>query len=224
MNIYTPIKPTRLYIKQHSITKKKYFGKTSLLDPIKYLGSGSYWKDHINKHGKEFVETIWVSDFYYDTSISEHALHFSSENNIIKSDAWANLIPENGLDGTVSGVAGRKASEETRAKMSAARKGKPLSEETKAKLSANHIGKNTGPQSPEHIAKRAVSNTGNTRSVETKNKMSAASKGIPKSEEHKASLSAAHKGKPLSDETKAKRAATRAANKVIKILVSSQDE
>ena len=98
-SIYTSIKPTYLCIKQHSITKKKYFCKTSRTEPIKYLGSGTYWADHINKHGRQYVETIWLSDLYYDTSISEHALHFSYENDIVKSDAWANLKPENGLDG-----------------------------------------------------------------------------------------------------------------------------
>ena len=99
---YQEIIPTRLYIKQHSITKKKYFGKTSTQDPIKYLGSGTYWQKHIKKHGKQFVETLWVSDLYYDTSIVEPALQFSYENNIVESDDWANLMVENGLDGASS--------------------------------------------------------------------------------------------------------------------------
>lgn len=99
MNIYTPIIPTRLYIKQHSITKKKYFGKTTSPNHIKYLGSGVYWNAHINKHGRQLVETIWFSDLYYDTSIVDHALHFSTENDIVESKDWANQKPENGLDG-----------------------------------------------------------------------------------------------------------------------------
>lgn len=99
MIIYTKITPTYLYIKQHSITGLKYFGKTTKQDPIKYLGSGTYWKNHIKKHGKQYVETLWVSDLYYDTSITEHALHFSIENDITDSKEWANLILENGLDG-----------------------------------------------------------------------------------------------------------------------------
>jgi hypothetical protein len=97
-SIYTAIKPTYLYIKQHSITRLKYFGKTSK-NPHKYQGSGKYWLKHINKHGKQFVKTIWVSDLYYDTSIKEIALHFSVENNIVESKDWANLVLENGLDG-----------------------------------------------------------------------------------------------------------------------------
>lgn len=98
-SIYKPITPTYLYIKQHSVTGLKYFGKTTKTDPYKYSGSGTYWKKHCKKHGKKFVKTLWVSDLYYDTSIVEIALHFSKENNIVESNDWANLILENGLDG-----------------------------------------------------------------------------------------------------------------------------
>jgi hypothetical protein len=97
-SIYTTIKPTYLYIKKHSITGLKYFGKTSQ-DPYKYLGSGLYWKKHIKKHGKKFIETIWVSELYYDTLIVDIAVKFSIENNIVESKDWANMRIENGLDG-----------------------------------------------------------------------------------------------------------------------------
>jgi hypothetical protein len=133
MTIYTPIAPTYLYIKQHSVTGLKYFGKTTKKDPYKYPGSGKHWTNHIKVHGREHIITLWVSDLYYDKSIVDYALHFSEENNIVKSTDWANLKPENGLDGGA-------LSEETRAKISAARKGKKLSEETKAKISASGKG------------------------------------------------------------------------------------
>jgi hypothetical protein len=97
-SIYTPITPTYLYIKQHSVTKKKYYGKTTR-DPYKYNGSGPYWVKHIKKHGKEHIVTLWVSELYHDTSIVEVALQFSSDNDIVNSDEWANMKPENGLDG-----------------------------------------------------------------------------------------------------------------------------
>ena len=99
--IYTEksISPTRLYIKQHSITGLKYFGKTKQ-DPYKYFGSGTRWLNHINKHGKEFVKTIWISDVYTDARlIEEAALKFSIENDIVNSNEWANLRLENGLEG-----------------------------------------------------------------------------------------------------------------------------
>jgi hypothetical protein len=128
MNIYTALVPTYLYIKQHSITKKKYFGKTTRPDPIKYLGSGVYWNRHIKKHGKQFVETIWVSDLYFDTSIVEHALHFSTENDIVESDDWANQKPENGLDGTIPGS---KQTAESNSKRSSTLKGRTSSADSK---------------------------------------------------------------------------------------------
>ena len=55
------MKPTYLYIKQHKITKLKYFGKTTK-DPNKYLGSGKHWIRHIKKHGLE-IDTIWYQLF-----------------------------------------------------------------------------------------------------------------------------------------------------------------
>ena len=101
-SIYTPITPTYLYIKQHFITGLKYFGKTTK-DPYKYNGSGKRWTRHIKKHGKEHIVTLWVSEPYTDTSITEFALKFSIDNDIVNSKEWANLIPENGLDGDIAG-------------------------------------------------------------------------------------------------------------------------
>jgi hypothetical protein len=168
-SIYTPITPTYLYIKQHSVTKKKYYGKTTNLDPYTYNGSGKHWARHIKKHGKEHIVTLWVSDLYYDTSIVDVALQFSADNDIVKSKEWANLIPENGLDGGSEkgrkrgqykksskprklhkprSDKGKPRSEKAKANMKgrvAPNKGKSTSQETKAKISANMTGKKRGP-------------------------------------------------------------------------------
>lgn len=93
------MKPTYLYIKQHSISKLKYFGKTVKKDPYTYLGSGKYWRRHIKKYGEEFVETIWIELFTDKDKLINFALNFSNKNNIIESSDWANLKLENGLDG-----------------------------------------------------------------------------------------------------------------------------
>ena len=98
MSIYTPFKPTYLYIKQHSITGKLYFGKT-IKDPEKYLGSGKHWLRHIKKHGKEHVVNLWYCLFLDGESIKEFALNFSIQENIVDSEQWLNLVNENGLDG-----------------------------------------------------------------------------------------------------------------------------
>jgi hypothetical protein len=151
-SIYTPITPTYLYIKQHSVTGLKYFGKTTA-DPYKYTGSGTYWKSHIKKYDKKHIVTLWVSEIYTDTSISEFALQFSVNNNIVESSEWANLIPENGLDGWLSG---KPHSAETKIKQSNANKGKPA--HNKGKPSHNK-GKS---MSEEQKIKISISNTGKT--------------------------------------------------------------
>jgi hypothetical protein len=52
-----------LYIKQHAITGKKYFGRTTKRNPYMYKGSGSYWTNHIKKYGKEHVKTLDIFGF-----------------------------------------------------------------------------------------------------------------------------------------------------------------
>lgn len=87
-----------LYVKQHSVTGLKYFGKTTK-DPYVYKGSGKYWLNHVRKHGKEHIITLEVWSFSDIKSCTSFASNFSSENNIVESNEWANLAPENGTDG-----------------------------------------------------------------------------------------------------------------------------
>ena len=95
MCIYTP---TWLYIKEHSTTGLRYFGKT-VKDPLKYSGSGTRWLHHLRKHGKEHVTTVWSCLFTSREELIEFATFFSEEFNIVKSNHWANLCPESGTDG-----------------------------------------------------------------------------------------------------------------------------
>ena len=97
-------KPTYLYIKRHSVTGLKSFGKTTKSDPIKYTGSGVYWTKHIKKHGKENIVTDWYKLFTDIDELVEYALQFSISNNIVDSDDWANLQFECGLDGGSQGI------------------------------------------------------------------------------------------------------------------------
>lgn len=106
MTIYTrPFKPTYLYIKQHTVTGLLYFGQTSKRDPVKYMGSGIHWKRHISLHGKQHVETLWFCLYLDLATIREFALKFSEDNDIVDSEAWANLKPETGHDGGSNGKA-----------------------------------------------------------------------------------------------------------------------
>lgn len=129
-NIYSNFKPTYLYIKQHSITGLLYFGKTTLKDPIKYKGSGTYWINHIKKYGTEHVKTLWIQLFDEKDSCVNYATNFSVRNNIVESKKWANQVIEDGLG---NGTPGRICSKETREKISKSNTGKKYSNEINQK-------------------------------------------------------------------------------------------
>ena len=95
--------PTALMIKTHNVTGKKYFCKTTKLHELeKYHGSGVVWKIHLKTFGKDI--TTEILGIYYDKQrCVEAALKFSTENDIINSRDWVNLILENGLDGASAG-------------------------------------------------------------------------------------------------------------------------
>jgi len=165
------VKPTQLYIKRHSVTGMKYLGKT-VSDPHNYFGSGTYWRHHIAKHGKEFVETIWVSEIFIDAMLlEEFAVFMSEEFDIVNSNLWANLIVENGLDGgqDKGHMVGKVLSKEHKQKISESSKGRKLSEETKQKMRK--------PKTPEHVARAAAAQRGRKQSPEHLAKLSAARKG-----------------------------------------------
>jgi uncharacterized protein (DUF427 family) len=76
-----------------------YFGKTIKKDVLNYKGSGIYWKQHLKEHGNN-VDTIWISKpFLNKNDLEEFATFFSEEFDIVNSEKWANLVPENGIMG-----------------------------------------------------------------------------------------------------------------------------
>lgn len=95
------IKPARLGIARHKITGKKYFFRTEKTGHKfeRYFGSGTYWINHLKHYGDDEVEKLWVSEFFYDTTITKFAMRFSRFNRIVESNDWANLVPEDGLRG-----------------------------------------------------------------------------------------------------------------------------
>ena len=179
-------RPTWLYIKKHNITGLKYFGKTVKTDPTKYNGSGKYWILHLKEHGYN-VSTIWCQLFIEQADLERYALAFSAENNISESKDWANLKPENGLDG---GCVGTHRSASTRQKLSEANKGRKQSDETKLKRSRSNKGKHGIPKSEETRQK-----------IKTARKLQVMK---PHSQETKQKIGAANKGRKLSEEMKQK--------------------
>ena len=151
------IQPTWLYIKQHTVTGLKYFGKTTR-DPKKYKGSGKRWFNHLNTHGYT-VKTIWAQLFTNKTELVEFALNFSKNNNIVESSEWANLIPENGLDG---------------GSPKGTNKGRICTPEIRANLDRGRQNRSYKPMSPESKEKLRNSKIGKLHSIETKEKLKAA--------------------------------------------------
>ena len=85
--MFNDFKPMYIYIKTHNKTGLKYFGKTckkTSADVIKYRGSGTYWKNHIKKHGNDITTSIV---FYFGEDEREeceqYCLSFSKINNIV---------------------------------------------------------------------------------------------------------------------------------------------
>ena len=190
---------THLYIKTHNATGLKYFGKTTSKDPFKYSGSGKYWLRHLKSHGKD-ISTKIVASFTKEQKeeMVEFALFFSEFFNIVESNEWANLEPENGING---GSIGRMVSKETKQKMSKAKQN--MSKETKLKLSIAHKGKIVSKETKQKMSKIAKkrfsipennSMFGKNHTKESKLKMSKNKKGKPST----------FLGKQHSDETKQK--------------------
>lgn len=149
-------KPTFLYIKRHSITGLMYFGKTTKTNPLVYNGSGKYWTHHIEKHGKQHIETLWYCLYTDIETLQEAALSLSNSLEVALSESWANLKPENGLDGGsfvgYNGFKGKKHSVEHIEKLRAQGKTRPVTENMrKSYLKRNVSGSNNGRAITIHI-------------------------------------------------------------------------
>ena len=183
--------PTALLVMSHNVTGLKYFCKTSDLRNIyNYKGSGLYWKRHLVKHGKDI--TVGVMGFYTDYQRCRNAaLKFSQENDIVNSDAWANLVLENGTDGALNGsdnpFYGKSHTPEMTEHLRQQKIGKSVnkgayrSPEQRAKISASLKGRKN------LAVTKAL--TGRKLSQETKDKLSAIRKGFKHSMETKQKLS-----------------------------------
>lgn len=103
-----------LYIATHNTTGLKYFGMTrryfTELDlQENYFGSGTYWKQHLEEHGKDV--TMEIFDICDNLTVADTAISFSTNHNIIESYKWANLCIEDGLDGGCIGVRFKRSKE-----------------------------------------------------------------------------------------------------------------
>lgn len=94
----------KLMIKTHLKTNLKYLCYTTKVgkEYDEYLGSGTYWKRHLQKNGKDIrTELIFETSDYNE--FRKYAIAKSLEYDVIKSKEWANLKLEEGYGGdTVS--------------------------------------------------------------------------------------------------------------------------
>ena len=162
-----------IYVTRNLINGKLYVGLHTG-GRKDYLGSGSYLQKGIKKYGrKNFTRTDLDTFLEIAEGQAKERRWIAALNS--KAPAGYNLN-----DG---GEGGLNPSEETRAKMRAAKMGHSVNETTRAKVSAALKGN-----------KYAL---GLRRTEETKAKMSMAHKGKHFSAEHRAKLSAAQKMRTL---------------------------
>ena len=88
----------KLYVKTHNKTDLKYLGKTVREDHDTYVGSGQRWLNHLKKHGKD-VSTEIVFQSTDPKEIKKKGIELSEKWDIVKSNEWANLKPEEGDGG-----------------------------------------------------------------------------------------------------------------------------
>lgn len=183
-----------IYKITNNINGKIYIGKhqTDNLDDG-YMGSGVAIKKAVKKYGvgnfkKEIlfdVDDLELMDFLEELLVDEEFVRRKDTYNLALGGEGGH-VPE--------------ISEETRRKLSEAKKGKsspwmhrPKSDETKQKLSKSHKGKIISEEQKRKISEtlkgRTSSRKGCHLSEETRQKMSEAKKGKVFSEEHKRKIS-----------------------------------
>lgn len=166
-----------------------------------YVGKGSIKRDraHDFHPGRRSKDWLAVHE--------EHGtIVFIEETNLTEEAAWeleALLTEALWECGTlVNKQIGMACSEEKKAKISAARIGKPrapFSDEHRANMSAAKRGKPRAPFSDEHRARLSASKRDKPLTDEHRARLSAAKRGktrAPFSDEHRANMSAAHQAAP----------------------------
>jgi hypothetical protein len=105
-----------LMIKTHRFTNLKYLCKKSTNDVKRcftYLGSGTYWKKHLKKHGN-FIETEIIAVCNTKQELKELGIFWSKKLDVVNSDKFANLVMEKGDGGPT--MLGRKITKEQKQK------------------------------------------------------------------------------------------------------------
>lgn len=200
-----------LYLKTHNITGLKYLGKTKN-NPYTYMGSGKYWRRHIQKHGYD-VTTDILLETEDPEEIKKAGLAYSRKHDIINSEEYANLIKESGDGGDTWIGLSPQSREDRISKFKLKTKGIGRTDEQIENIfvGANSIdtsysGKDKkdnrifkGRKHKEESIKKIKENNriaGSKKDIERNSNLTKRSynKGISKTEEHKAKLSESNRG------------------------------
>lgn len=92
----------KLMIKTHLHTDMMYMCITKKDNWEKYLGSGLYWRRHLEKHGKHIKSELLYSCDDYDAFL-EKCKYYSDMYDVANNPQFANLIPEYGYDNIADG-------------------------------------------------------------------------------------------------------------------------
>lgn len=93
----------RLLIKTHNKTGLKYLCKTERENWEEYPGSGTHWRKHLRKNGRN-ISTQLLFETEDKLEFRKIAKEYSSKFDVVNNPEWANLVPEEGDGGdTVSG-------------------------------------------------------------------------------------------------------------------------
>jgi len=162
-------KPTFLYIKQHSVTGKLYFGKTARKNVERYTGSGIHWGRHVSSHGKDKVVTLWYCLFTDIDTLVNAALEMSVIMNITDSGDWLNFKPESGLDGGsfkgFNGFTGRTQTEHQKAVVTELGKVRPATDRMRENMAVVGSLPRTEKQIAASVAKAQKMGKANSKPV-----------------------------------------------------------
>lgn len=195
------------------MTSGIYFIK-NIVNGNRYIGSAinikGRWAAHKHElrkgiHRNSHVQRAW--NLYGEESFLFEVVEFVKEKGDLLSREQFYLdkfLPEYNISKIAGSLLGMRHSEEARAKIGDAVRGRPKSIEHRQKISASHTGKKRPAFSSEWKEKIGAAIRGKKRSLETRQKMSAALKRRvrhPVSDEAKLKMSLAAKGKKKSAET-----------------------
>ena len=149
-----------LYVKCQPKNNVQYFGKTTKTNVHAYPGSGVVWKDMHKKYDIKDVDTMIIGEFEVgDPMLVDYALGFSAANGIVESKTWANLVPEDGLDGGPRNFGnqhakGHKHSEDAIAKISEASRNQQWTQARKDNISKAKMGHTVSSDTRDKISKK----------------------------------------------------------------------